>query len=188
MAGIDDAAGSLDKLLALSAAQEAEGLGDAPWPPHYEKKAGEPPRVQPSRKRKADSVARGLRPQSRQGASPASRAGRRQSKHPLITISKAEHKKDALAGLDRWKKRHPEAAAQLHEDDILVDAMRGRYTTWTRIRLNLRHVPEAERPAEEPPDPDYDPWEGWEPGGRSNLYPPSHRKQARETKSSDSRG
>ena len=73
-------------------------------------------------------------------------------------MSKAQHKEDALAGLDRWKARHPEAAALLEVDDVLVDAMRGRSTTWTRIRVNLRHVPEDERPAEEAPDPDYDPW------------------------------
>jgi len=136
-AGIDEAAGSLEKLLALSAAQEAEGLGDAPWPPHYRKQSGEPPRVAPSR---------------RKGS------GRCQPVHPLITIAKARHKDEALAGLERWKKRHKKAAAKLAEDDVLIDAMRGRYTTWTRIRVNLRHVPEAERPAEEAPDPDYDPW------------------------------
>jgi hypothetical protein len=79
--------------------------------------------------------------------------------HPLITISKAEHKEDALAGLTRWKERHPAAAAYLAVDDELVDAMRGRYKVWWRVRVNLRHVPEPERPAEEPPDPDYDPWE-----------------------------
>ena len=84
--------------------------------------------------------------------------GRRQSTQPLITVAKAEHKEDALAGLERWKARHPEAAALLQVDDVLVDSMRGRSTTWTRIRVNLRHVPEDERPAEEPPDPDYDPW------------------------------
>ena len=132
-AGIDAAAGSLEQLLALSAAQEAAGLGDAPWPPHYRKRGDEPPRVAPSRR------------------------GRR-STHPLITVAKAEHKQDALAGLDRWKARHPAAAALLQVDDILIDTMRGRSSTWTRIRVNLRHVPEGERPAEEPPDPDYDPW------------------------------
>jgi bifunctional non-homologous end joining protein LigD len=129
--GIDDAAGSLEKLLALSAAQEAAGLGDAPWPPQYKKAQGEPKRVQPSR---------------------------RKSTQPLITVAKAQYKKDALAGLERWKARHPEAAALLQIDDVLVDAMRGRSSTWTRIRLNLRHVPEGARPAEEAPDPDYDPW------------------------------
>ncbi len=133
-AGIDKAAGSLDKLLELSAAQEAAGLGDAPWPPQYKKAAGEPKRVQPSR---------------------------RKSTQPLITVSKAQHKEDALAGLERWKKRHPEAAKLLAVDDVLVDSMRGRSSTWTRIRLNLRHVPEDQRPAEETPDPDYDPWRAW---------------------------
>jgi DNA ligase D-like protein (predicted polymerase) len=145
--GIDDAAGSLDKLLELSAAQEAEGLGDAPWPPNYEKQPGEPPRVAPSRAKQPDS-----KPTS---------SGRRQSTQPLITISKAQHKEDALAGLERWKVRHPKAAALLDLDDVLMDSMRGRSTTWTRIRLNLRHVPEGERPAEEAPDPDYDPWAQW---------------------------
>ncbi len=137
-AGIDDAAGSLDSLLQLSAAQEAAGLGDAPWPPHYKKQHDEPPRVAPSRQKAA--------------------GGGRQSSQPLITVAKAALQEDAVAGLERWKTRHPEAAARLHVDDVLVDAMRGRSTTWTRIRINLRHVPEGERPAEEPPEPDYDPW------------------------------
>src|SRR5438876_1282128 len=128
-ANIDKSPGSLAKLLKLSASQEAAGLGDAPWPPHYKKKRGEPPRVAPSKQ-----------------------------KQPLITVAKAEHKDDALAGLERWKKRHPDAAKRLQVDDVLIDAMRGRFTTWTRIRVNLRHVPEDRRPAEEAPDPDYDPW------------------------------
>ena len=139
-AGIDDAVGSLERLLALSAAHEAEGLGDAPWPPHYKKQGDEPPRVMPSR---------------------AKGSGGRVSSQPLITISKAAHKEEALAGLERWKARHPDAAANVKEEDVLVDAMRGRSTTWTRVRVNLRHVPEAERPAEEAPDPDYDPWAGY---------------------------
>jgi DNA ligase D-like protein (predicted polymerase) len=137
-AGIDDAAGSLDSLLVLSASQQAAGLGDAPWPPHYRKQRGEPPRVAPSRRKAAD--------------------GGRRSAPPLVTVAKAAHKVDALAGLERWKARHPDAAARLHVDDVLVDSMRGRSTTWTRIRVNLRHVPPDERPAQEPPDPDYDPW------------------------------
>ena len=137
-AGIDAAAGSLQSILALSAAQEAAGLGDAPWPPNYRKQAGEPPRVAPSRAKK----------------------GRRQTTQPLITVANARFKDDALAGLERWKERHPEAAARLQVDDILVDAMRGRSSTWTRIRVNLRNVPEEKRPAEEAPDPDYDPWRG----------------------------
>ncbi|MBM2810341.1 MAG: primase small subunit [Chloroflexi bacterium] len=145
-AGIDDAVGLLDKLLELSAAQEAAGLADAPWPPHYAKGDDEPPRVAPSRRKSASVVQKS--------------SGRRQSTQPLITVANAEHKEEALAGLERWKARHPEAAALLQVDDVLVDAMRGRWTTWTRIRLNLRHVPDAERPAEESPDPDYDPWGG----------------------------
>ena len=146
-AGIDTAAGSLDSLLELSAAQEAAGLGDAPWPPHYKKQAAEPPRVAPSRRKHAASA----REKGRGG---------RQSVQPLVTVAKAEHTEDALAGLERWKARHREAAAWLRVDDVLVDSMRGRSSTWTRIRVNLRHVPEGERPAEEPPDPDYDPWGG----------------------------
>jgi bifunctional non-homologous end joining protein LigD len=159
-AGMDAAAGSLDRLLELSAAQEAAGLGDAPWPPHYAKQAGEPARVAPSRRKGARAGVKG--------------SGRRQSTQPLITVAKAESKEDALAGLERWKARHPEAAALLEVDDVLVDAMRGRWKTWARIRLNLRHVPEDQRPTEEPPDPDYDPWRGWEPGSspktRSSSY------------------
>ncbi len=156
-AGIDQAVGSLDKLLELSAAQEAEGLGDAPWPPQYKKAPGEPPRVQPSRAKGAKAAKTGT--------------GRRQPKYPLITVSKAEHQEDALAGLERWKTRHPKAAAYLEVDDVLVDAMRGRYTTWTRIRVNLRHVPNEQRPDEEAPDPDYDPWAGWGAEGRPPRSP-----------------
>ncbi len=141
--GIDEAVGSLEALLELSAKHEAEGLGDAPWPPHYRKQAGEPPRVQPSKRRPGDAPAP---------------SGRRRSSKPLIEISRAARKEDALAGLERWKARHPVAAAQLQPADVLVDAMRGRSTTWTRIRINLEHVPEAERPPQEPLDPDYDPW------------------------------
>jgi bifunctional non-homologous end joining protein LigD len=143
-AGIDDAAGSLDTLLELSAAQEASGLGDAPWPPHYRKQRDEPPRVAPSRRKASDAD--------------RERSDRRPSTQPLITVARAAHKADALAGLERWKARHPDAAAWLHEDDVLVDSMRGRSTTWTRIRINLRHVPDEQRPFEEPPAPDYDPW------------------------------
>src|SRR2546422_8490058 len=156
-AGIDAAAGSLDKLLKLSAAQEAAGFGDAPWPPHYKKQGDEPPRVAPSRRKGASVKEKG--------------SGRRQSTQPLVTISNAEHKKDALAGLERWKVRHPEAAALLQVDDILVDSMRGRSSTWTRVRINLRHVPEGKRPAEEPPDPDYDPWRGSASGPRASRAP-----------------
>jgi len=153
-AGIDAAAGSLDTLLELSAAQEAAGLGDAPWPPHYRKQRDEPPRVAPSRRNTSANAPR-----------------RRQSTQPLITVAKAAHKEDALAGLERWKGLHPAAAARLHVDDVLVDSMRGRSTTWTRVRINLRHVPEDERPAPELPVPDYDPWRGSELGPRESRAP-----------------
>jgi bifunctional non-homologous end joining protein LigD len=146
MAGIDDEAFSLDALIELTAQQEREGQGDAPWPPQFPKAKGEPKRVQPSRARKEDGA--------------ESPTGRRKSVHPLIIIAKAQHKDEALAGLQRWKARHPDAAALLEPSDVLVDSMRGMSSTWTRIRVNLRNVPEAQRPAEETPDPDYDPWAG----------------------------
>jgi DNA ligase D-like protein (predicted polymerase) len=142
-ADIDRSPGTLDALLELSARQEAGGLGDAPWPPHYAKQAGEPPRVQPSRKKGV---------------------GRRTPAKPLVEVARAALKADALAGLGRWKARHPEAASHLEPADVLVDAMRGRSSTWTRVRVNLEHVPEALRPAQETPDPDYDPW-GRRPAG-----------------------
>jgi DNA ligase D-like protein (predicted polymerase) len=138
---IDRSACALDAVLELSARQEAAGLGDAPWPPHYAKQAGEPPRVQPSRKRK-------------EGARP----GRRVPAKPLVEIGRAAKKEAALAGLERWKARHPEVAARLQPADVLVDSMRGRSSTWTRVRVNLEHVPEAIRPAQEALDPDFDPW------------------------------
>ena len=139
-ARIDEQPCSLEPLLELSARQEAEGLGDAPWPPHYAKQPGEPPRVAPSRKK---------------GAAP----GRRVPKKPLVEIGRARKKEGALAGLERWKARHPEAAAHLQAADVLVDSMRGRSSTWTRIRVNLEHVPEDARPPQEPLDPDDAP--GW---------------------------
>jgi DNA ligase D-like protein (predicted polymerase) len=139
--GIDDAVCSLDELLERSARHEREGMGDAPWPPHYRKQQGEPTRVQPSRAKKP--------PGEKSDATP-----RRVSKHPLIEIGRAKKKEDALAGLERWKRRHPDAASHLEPADVLVDSMRGRFTTWTRIRVNLKNVPEPIRPAQEPLDPD----------------------------------
>ena len=136
-AEIDAHPGSLEPLLELSARQEAEGLGDAPWPPHYAKQPGEPPRVQPSRSRRRMTG-----------------GGRRVPTRPLIEIGRAAKRKDALEGLERWKARHPDAAAQLHPADVLVDTMRGRSSTWTRVRVNLQHVPEDGRPTQEPLDPD----------------------------------
>jgi hypothetical protein len=164
-AGIDDRPCSLESLLELSARQEKEGQGDAPWPPHYRKQPGEPPRVQPSKRRapakaaakKAAANERAPSKTPRKKASP----GRRVSKHPLVEIGRAKRKADALAGLERWKTRHPEAAAHLEPADVLVDAMRGRYSTWTRIRVNLQHVPAKLRPRQEPLDPDDEPsWAG----------------------------
>ncbi|HEX9894865.1 MAG TPA: non-homologous end-joining DNA ligase [Gemmatimonadales bacterium] len=129
---IDRNPGSLERLLELSAEQERDGLGDAPWPPHYRKQQGEPPRVQPSK--------------------------RREPKHPMIEIGRAKRKQDALAGMERWKARHPEAAGHLEEADVLVDRMRGRSSLWYRIRVNLQHVPAKLRPAQEPLDPDEKTW------------------------------
>ena len=123
-AGIDEHAGSIAGLLELF---ERQGLGDAPWPPHYRRQSSEPARVQPSK---------------------------RKSKHPLIEVGRARRKEDAIAGVERWKARHPEAAAHLAPADVLVDSMRGRYSTWTRTRINLQHVPEKLRPSQEPLDPD----------------------------------
>ena len=142
--GIDGRPCSLEPLLDLAARHEREGLGDAPWPPQYRKQPGEPSRVQPSRARS------GTRPSARRV--PAS-DGRRSPVHPLIEIARALRKDDALAGLERWKARHPSAAAHLQPADVLVDAMRGRSSTWTRVRINLQHVPDAVRPATETPDP-----------------------------------
>jgi DNA ligase D-like protein (predicted polymerase) len=142
--GIDDAPCTLDGLLELSAKHEREGMGDAPWPPHYRKQEGEPARVQPSRAKKPVA----------EKAKATGAGSRRVSSKPLIEIGRAKKKEDALAGLERWKKRHPEVATHLEPADVLVDSMRGRYTTWTRIRVNLEHVPEDQRPAQEPLDPD----------------------------------
>ena len=140
-AGIDDDAGSLDPLLDLAARDEADGLGDAPWPPQYKKMDGEPTRVAPSRAK---------------GAKKAPRA-----KLPVITVANSPDKEAALAGLERWKAKYPDVVPHLAVDDVLVDAMRGRSSTWTRVRVNLQHVPEDLRPAQATPDPDDDPTREW---------------------------
>jgi len=183
-AGIDESAGSLDGLLELAGRDEAAGLPDAPWPPHYEKQAGEEARVQPSKRRTPAAGAGGaggaagaggaggagvVRPAAPGKSSGAS--GRRRTSMPLIEVARAATKAEALDGLDRWKQRHPEAAAALEPADILVDSMRGRSSTWTRIRLNLRHVPEAERPPQEELEVDYDPWAGVTPPPRGPSSP-----------------
>ena len=182
-AGIDEAVGSLEALLELSARDEAEGLGDAPWPPNYAKQEGEPPRVQPSRARARRAIRRaaawtaGRRRRSRQSGRRPSRpvtrnaglptewegtrptpTGRRKTTIPVIEITRAATKAEALEGLERWKARHPEAAAHLEPADILTDGMRGRSSLWYRLRVNLIHVPRPIRPPQEALDPDYDPW------------------------------
>lgn len=147
--GIDQHAGSLERLLELSARQERDGLGDAPWPPQYKKQPGEPLRVQPSR---------------------------RATKHPLIEIARAQRKDDALAGLERWKARHAEAASHLAPADVLVDAMRGRSSTWTRIRVSLQNVPTPLRPGQEPLDPDDAPDEAMRASDAPRRKPSRVRK------------
>jgi DNA ligase D-like protein (predicted polymerase) len=205
-AEMDAAAGSLDGLLELAARDEAAGLPDAPWPPHYDKQAGEAPRVQPSKRRGGGSEERrsagsgerhsagsGERRSAGSGerrsagseerrsagsgerrsaggsaGSPAPPApgktagptGRRRSTMPLIEIARAETKDEAMAGLERWKARHASVWRYLEPRDVLVDGMRGRSSVWYRIRLNLQHVPEGERPEQEPLEVDYDPWQG----------------------------
>jgi len=140
-AGMDAMPGSLEPLLDLAAKDEAAGLGDAPWPPHFRKMEGEAPRVAPSRARSAATKPR--------------------VKMPLIVVANSPDKAAALSGLERWKKKYTKVADLLAIDDVLVDSMRGRSSTWTRIRVNLRHVPEALRPAQETPDPDVDPTREW---------------------------
>jgi bifunctional non-homologous end joining protein LigD len=140
-ANMNDAPGSLDKLLELAEKDEAAGLGDAPWPPHFRKMEGEAPRVMPSRAKKAAKQTR--------------------VKMPLIVVANSPDKAAALAGLERWKTKYPRVASLLAVDDVLVDSMRGRSSTWTRIRINLRHVPEGLRPPQETPDPDDDPTREW---------------------------
>jgi DNA ligase D-like protein (predicted polymerase) len=152
-ADMDRHAGSIERLLELSLRQASEGQGDAPWPPHYRKQSGEGPRVAPSRRR-----------------TPA---------RPLVETGRARKKEDALAGLERWKARHAEAAAHLTAADILVDAMRGRFRTWTRVRVNLQHVPEALRPAQEALDPDEKMEDDWKGVSRGEN---PHRTRARARK------
>jgi len=141
-----DAPGALERLLELAATDEAAGLGDAPWPPHFRKMEGEGSRVAPSRARSAAK-----------SATAKSAPKKSRTKMPLLVIANSPHEDAALAGLERWKSRHSKIAGLLAEDDVLVDRMRGRSSTWTRIRVNLRHVPEELRPPQETPDPDDDP-------------------------------
>ena len=157
---MDAHAGSLEALLEMAARDDAAGLGDAPWPPHFRKVEGEAPRVAPSRAKKASAAKK-----AEDGETKAT--GRRQSKMPLIVIANSTKKEEALAGLERWKAKYPDATSHLAVDDVLVDGMRGRSSLWYRVRVNLIHVPEADRPPQEPLDPDYDPWAGYEFPDRS---------------------
>jgi bifunctional non-homologous end joining protein LigD len=159
--GIDDGAGSLDPLLELADQHEAAGFADAPWPPMYDKQAGEPARVQPSKRRGSGGQPgqAGIVPPPAPGKS-SGPTGRRRTTMPLIEVARAATKAEALEGLERWKARHPGVWPRLEERDVLIDSMRGRSSTWTRIRLNLRNVPETERPPQEPLEVDYDPWAG----------------------------
>jgi bifunctional non-homologous end joining protein LigD len=205
---MDASPGSLDQLLALAARDEAEGLGDAPWPPHFAKAEGEPKRVQPSKAKAFDQQmqegfgAHRFKRRSKAATDPVilSEGGeaagvegpaipsdsphtsnppghesdlhkaapkprkaptKRTPKHPLIIVAQSPDKAAAEAGLARWKEKHPEAATYLAEDDILIDRMRGSSAIWYRIRINLRHVPEDQRPAQATPDPDDDPTRSW---------------------------
>ena len=161
-AGMDDAAGSLEQLLELAARDEAAGLGDAPWPPHFRKMEGEATRVAPSRAKstKGASGAKRVKKTSKKKTAKKD-APKPRVKMPLIVIANSPSKEDAMAGLERWKARHADAALHLAIDDVLVDSMRGRSSTWTRIRINLRNVPPQIRPPQEMPDPDDDPTRPW---------------------------
>ncbi|MGC4080877.1 MAG: DNA primase small subunit domain-containing protein [Vicinamibacterales bacterium] len=155
-AGIDERPCAIDTLLELADRHQAEGLGDAPWPPHYRKQADEPARVAPSRRRRTTAADKSSNtPDARNESTPPARR-RRQPEHPLLEIGRSRNRDAALAGVERWKATHPDAARHLEPADILVDAMRGRFRTWTRMRINLQHVPEALRPSQEPLDPDDD--------------------------------
>jgi bifunctional non-homologous end joining protein LigD len=203
-AGIDEAVGSLDALLELSRRHEAEGQGDAPWPPNYRKQEGEPPRVQPSKQRRAAAdydtpeaeaereknraamEKRFLAEAERRAAAKAAGApipskptptGRRRSNVPVVEISRAKTKAEALEGLERWKGRHPDAAAALEEADVLVDGMRGRSSLWYRVRVNLTNVPEGDRPEQEALEVDYDPWAEYAFPDRSGQLERAPRKR-----------
>ncbi len=191
-ADMDQHVCSLDALLDLASRDEAEGLGDAPWPPHFTKQAGEPKRVQPSKaksdksfdeqmnegfgahrfrkqsakvKAKSESaISTGIAAESDAATAadiaPKPKRGRA-SKFPLLIIAHSSDKEAAMAGLERWKAKYPEAAQHLAIDDVLVDRQRGSAYIWYRIRVNLRNVPEDIRPMQETPEPDDDPTRKW---------------------------
>jgi DNA ligase D-like protein (predicted polymerase) len=146
---MDDSPGSLERLLEIAAEDQAAGLKDAPWPPHFRKMEAEGTRVAPSRAKSATRKPR--------------------TKMPLIVVANSPDKQAALAGLERWKAKHPQIVDFLAIDDVLIDSMRGRSSTWTRIRVNLRHVPEPLRSAQETPDPDDDPTREWREWSRKKA-------------------
>ena len=172
-AAMNEAVGSLEALLALADRDEAQGLGDAPWPPHFQKGEGEGPRVAPSRAKKpaakksaktAKKTTAGSDEQDAPAPAPApapARTRARRSTKPLLVLALSPDKAAALAGLARWQTRYPEVVPHLRPSDLLVDSMRGASTTWTRIRVNLENVPEDLRPPQETPDPDDDPTRAW---------------------------
>jgi DNA ligase D-like protein (predicted polymerase) len=135
-AEMDQAVGSLDGLLDLAARDEASEPPEAPLP------GAVPP------------------PAPGKAVGPT---GRRRTTAPLIEIARAETQAEAFEGLERWKARHPDVWPHLEPNDVLVDSMRGRSSSWYRIRLNLRHVPEDARPSQEALEVDYDPWLGFSP-------------------------
>ena len=178
-AGIDDHAGTLESAFELSERQAAEGQGEAPYPPHFPKAEGEPVRAQPSKRRTNErSSPRGSVPPPAPGKT-SGPTGRRRTTMPLIEIARAATDAEAKEGLERWKARHPEAATHLEPADVMVDSMRGRSTTWTRIRVNLRNVPERDRPAQEALEVDYDPWAGveWPASGDEGAVPPTRGRR-----------
>jgi bifunctional non-homologous end joining protein LigD len=145
-AGIDDAVGSLEPLLDLAKQQKAAGMDDEPARPSARAGAADAGSAAPPAPGKTSGA-----------------TGRRRSTMPLIEIARAASQDEAMAGLERWKARHPEVWPLLDPADILVDSMRGRSSTWTRIRLNLRNVPEGQRPPQEELEVDFDPWKGMRP-------------------------
>jgi bifunctional non-homologous end joining protein LigD len=164
-ADIDDHVGTLESVFELSERQAHEGQGEAPYPPHFPKAEGEPVRAQPSRRRNSIRAKEPAEEGSVPPPAPGKKSGptgRRRTRMPLIEIARAASEREAMEGFERWKARHPEVVPHLEPTDIMVDPMRGRSTTWTRIRVNLRNVPEGERPAQEALEVDYDPWEGVE--------------------------
>ena len=140
-AGLESTAGDLKPLLALAKQQKAAGAEEPP------------PRARPPQ---GDDEAAVKLP----------RTSRRRSTVPVIEIARSKDLEPSMEALHRWKARHPEVWRHLAESDVLVDSMRGRSSTWTRIRINLQNVPEDLRPPQEPLEVDYDPWEGFTPPGR----------------------